>query len=169
MFNKKKESNKGFTLVELLVVIAIIGILAIVAVPALFSNINKAKATDVVADVRAIKIAAMAEYADNSASAASTLNDLSNAEGTDSTKDIIKVLEIQDFSGEGEYTVTASSKPSKASVKVVVDNQDIAKKAADELGAEAPTPDKSKGGDSQVKTENGKYTFTVTIYDGTAK
>ena len=42
MLNKNK-NNKGFTLVELLVVIAIIGILAVVAVPALFKNIEKGK------------------------------------------------------------------------------------------------------------------------------
>ncbi|MFL8466371.1 type IV pilin protein, partial [Clostridioides difficile] len=47
---KLKKNKKGFTLVELLVVIAIIGILAVVAVPALFSNINKAKVASVESD-----------------------------------------------------------------------------------------------------------------------
>lgn len=146
------KNEKGFTLVELLVVIAIIGILAIVAVPALFSNINKAKATDVVADVRAIKTAAMSIYAENSKQAVEKLNDQTNADGGTLAKD----LEIQDFSGEGEYTVTAQNNPSKATVKVVVDNEDIAKKASEQLGA-------TKVG----KEQDNRYSFVVTLYDGT--
>ena len=65
MFNKNK-NNKGFTLVELLVVIAIIGILAVVAVPALFKNIEKAKIAELEADISAIKSAALSYYADTS-------------------------------------------------------------------------------------------------------
>ena len=65
MFNKNK-NNKGFTLVELLVVIAIIGILAVVAVPALFKNIEKAKIAELEADISAIKSAALSYYSDTS-------------------------------------------------------------------------------------------------------
>ena len=64
MFNKNK-NNKGFTLVELLVVIAIIGILAVVAVPALFKNIEKGKVAELEADISAIRSAALSYYADN--------------------------------------------------------------------------------------------------------
>ena len=62
----KKKNNKGFTLVELLVVIAIIGILAVVAVPSLVKNINKANASDVTSYISAVKTQAMAMYADGS-------------------------------------------------------------------------------------------------------
>ena len=65
MFNKNK-NNKGFTLVEILVVIAIIGILAVVAVPSLFKNIEKAKIAELEADISAIKSAALSYYADTS-------------------------------------------------------------------------------------------------------
>ena len=65
MLNKNK-NNKGFTLVELLVVIAIIGILAVVAVPALFKNIEKAKIADLEADISALRSAALSYYADTS-------------------------------------------------------------------------------------------------------
>lgn len=61
---KLRKNKKGFTLVELLVVIAIIGILAVVAVPALFSNINKAKVASVESDYSSIKSAALSFYAD---------------------------------------------------------------------------------------------------------
>ncbi|MCC0671754.1 MULTISPECIES: type II secretion system protein [unclassified Clostridioides] len=61
---KLRKNKKGFTLVELLVVIAIIGILAVVAVPALFSNINKAKVASVESDYSSVKSAALSYYAD---------------------------------------------------------------------------------------------------------
>ena len=62
----KKKNNKGFTLVELLVVIAIIGILAVLAVPALFKNIEKGKIADLESDISAIRSAVLSKYADNS-------------------------------------------------------------------------------------------------------
>lgn len=62
---KLRKNKKGFTLVELLVVIAIIGVLAVVAVPALFSNINKAKVASVESDYSSIKSAALSYYSDN--------------------------------------------------------------------------------------------------------
>ena len=64
MFNKNKKNNKGFTLVELLVVIAIIGILAVVAVPSLMKNIEKSKVASLEADINAIKSASVSYYAD---------------------------------------------------------------------------------------------------------
>jgi|SRR5699024_5013512 len=65
MFNKNK-NNKGFTLVEILVVIAIIGILAVVAVPSLFKNIEKAKIAELEADISTLRSAALSYYADTS-------------------------------------------------------------------------------------------------------
>lgn len=61
---KLRKNKKGFTLVELLVVIAIIGVLAVVAVPALFSNINKAKVASVESDYSSVKSAALSYYSD---------------------------------------------------------------------------------------------------------
>ena len=54
--------SKGFTLVELMVVIVIVGILSSIALPNFLSQQNKAKMTESTAKMSAILKAAHAEY-----------------------------------------------------------------------------------------------------------
>lgn len=60
MMNKKKE-NKGFTLVELIVVLVILAILAAILVPALLGYIDRAKGQQIVLNARSCYTAAQAE------------------------------------------------------------------------------------------------------------
>ena len=69
MYQKSKE-QKGFTLVEMIVVLVIIAILAAITIPALLKYIDKAKGKQVVIDARTAYLAA--ETAVSEAYAANT-------------------------------------------------------------------------------------------------
>jgi len=68
---KKEEgmlrNKKGFTLIELIIVIVIVGILALVAIPRYFANVEKARKAEALSSMRAIREAIMGYYAANNA------------------------------------------------------------------------------------------------------
>lgn len=63
--NSNKLSNKGFTLVELIITVAIIGILASIAIPAYTDYVNKARATDATGTLADMRVRMEQYFQDN--------------------------------------------------------------------------------------------------------
>ncbi len=87
---EKMKNQKGFTLIELMIVVAIIGILAAVAIPSYQNYTRKAKFTEIVQGASAIKLAVETCYQDqgtlaNCGPGSNGVPPLTTAPGADAT------------------------------------------------------------------------------------
>lgn len=97
---QKQQLKKGFTLIELIVVIAIIGVLAAMLVPSMIGYVNDSKEAKNDANARTVYTAAQAAY--------TSLNDMTlegDQSSTETTKPYIqKVIKLVG-NIEGTYTI----------------------------------------------------------------
>jgi len=121
---KLRKKQKGFTLVELLIVIAIIAVLAAVVTPVTLSAINKSKATAVYAEMKSLETADLTHYVQNGEYFEDTAG-FANFEinGVSFVADVFT-------SKNGTYTITAN-----ADGKRVITATDVADNVKTELDA----------------------------------
>ena len=122
MFKKLKD-KKGFTLVELIVVLVILAILAALLVPTLTGYIDKANKEKVVAETRMVVMAVQTE-ASEAYGKAGAGKDLTGADGTTEswTADSAEVTEIKTLSEvltKSGVSFTATITPNATVTEVV--------------------------------------------------
>lgn len=108
---KKKSDNKGFTLVELIVVLVILAILAAILVPALLGYIDRAKNQQAVLNAKSVLTATQAElssmYAKDEAVNATTIaNHVTSIADTADVPSTAKYsFSVQGTTGHAAWTV----------------------------------------------------------------
>lgn len=89
MFKKMKKGNKGFTLVELMVVVVIIGVLTAIAVPVYNNATSKAKINAIAANLRIIN-GAISQFQANNAGENPTFTEADDKTTNDLVPDYIQ-------------------------------------------------------------------------------
>lgn len=140
------KEKKGFTLVELIVVLVILAILAALLIPALTGYIDKANKEKVTAEARMVVMAAQTEASEVYATVAQPDADKMKTALTAKVGDIAKLAEVK-----GTWTVSVDA--SGKITKVVYGNSGwvCTYRAADETTGEGEAATKVPAGYSVVK------------------
>lgn len=111
LITRQKQNNllqKGFTLVELMIVIVIVGVLSAVALPNFLSQTDKAKATEAKSGITAILKQAQAGYLEDGADPETAIADMTASYGAPAN-DVQKFNYTSAWNdGTNTYTVTAT-------------------------------------------------------------
>jgi len=102
----KAQMQKGFTLIELMIVVAIIGILAAIAIPAYQDYVSKAKANAALADIAAGKTSYELLFTERGAAAIS--NDAKTIGLNPNTGNCTVTVTAPDANGKAESAISCA-------------------------------------------------------------
>ncbi|MFA6032317.1 MAG: type II secretion system protein [Myxococcota bacterium] len=111
MLNRYRRGEKGFTLIELMIVVAIIGILAAVAVPNFMKFQTKAKQTEAKTNLKAAYTAAKAKFAESQNYSLMVINNKKLIAGMRSIGYAPEANNLYTYYGNTEADLIPSQKP----------------------------------------------------------
>lgn len=114
---KKKDQNKGFTLVELIVVLVILAILAAILVPALLGYIDSAKSKQTVLNAKSALTAAQAEMSNIYATKEELPSAIENAVHTTSISNMADFASIGMTGTDSKFEVACGAGFTNAAAK----------------------------------------------------
>ena len=147
------KSKKGFTLMEMLIVIAIIAILAAVAIPTFSSQLTAAKTRTDEANLRAAESLAVSDYMLENRSGAVTYYFVESAGGSIEIGGINTGASIEPANGHNSSELISGQATPANTIRVVITNSAVTTSEWDAssgitFGAPAPTPTPAGGAPS---------------------
>ena len=154
MKTTREMKRKGFTLVELLIVIVVIGVLSAMMMLSSTEAVSSAKAADIVSDLRNLKTAALAYYADHLDAVEATGFDFSK---DDVRKEIIKYMGSD--SVNAKYTFVKGTKNTEWYVKCAETDSKVADKLDSRKGTVGLYPTASSADKGTITSSTGAFMF----------
>ncbi|MDD6482952.1 MAG: type II secretion system protein [Clostridiales bacterium] len=169
---EKKKSKRGFTLVELMIVIAIIGILFVILIPKLSTAMTKSREAGVKNDFRSMNLAAEQLMRENSGMRGFGSVDNLLGEAGDATTNLNIYLDDAlkfDYSAEDSCGICRTEDPWNLPYEVYCANMSGQNNNGVILFVSGGTEGKIAGteDDDQSQEDGADYVLATTWYDGT--